>query len=89
MEVPADTTGSLWPLDLMIFGAIYLLWAVLLLLRAYSGVHPGSTEPFQDVVFGLKLHGNPARIAMAVQALIFGVSSIGILMQCAGACSSR
>ena len=76
-----DGTRNRWPLDLMIFAAIYLVWAVLLLLRAYSGAHPGSTEPFQDVVFGVKLYDNQARLAMAVQSLIFGASSVGILLR--------
>lgn len=76
-----DDSRNRWPLDLRIFAAIYLLWAALLLLRAFSGAHLGSTEPFQDVVFGVKLYGNPARIGMAVQAMIFASFSIGILLR--------
>ena len=76
-----DDSPNRWPIDLRIFGAIYLLWSALLLLRAFSGAQPGSGEPFQDVVFGIKLYGQPARIGMAVQALTFAAFSIGILMR--------
>ena len=74
-----DDSGNRWPLDLRVFGALCLLWAVLLFLRAVSGAQPGSTEPFQDVIFGVKLYGNPARLAMALQALMFVAFSIGII----------
>jgi hypothetical protein len=74
-----DESGNRWPIDLRVFGAICFLWAVLLLLRAFSGAQPGSSEPFQDVIFGVKLYGNPARLAMALQALMFAAFSVGIL----------
>jgi hypothetical protein len=74
-----DDSGNRWPLDLRIFGAVCLVWAALLLLRAFSGAQPGSSEPFQDVILGVKLYGNPARLAMALQALMFAAFSIGIL----------
>ncbi|MGH7780353.1 MAG: hypothetical protein ACREQR_11055 [Candidatus Binataceae bacterium] len=77
----SDESHSRWPLDLRIFAVIFLLWAAQLALRAFFGAHPGSTEQFQDVVFGLKLYDNPARVAMAVQALIFAAFSIGILLR--------
>jgi hypothetical protein len=76
-----DDFRNRWPLDLRIFAVVYLLWAGLLLLRAFSGAHPGTGEPFQDVVFGLKFYDNAARIAMAIQALIFATFSIGMLLR--------
>ena len=76
-----NESGIRWPLDLRLFAGIFLIWSALLFLRAISGAHPGSSEPFQDVVLGVKLYGHPARIGMALQALIFGSFSIGILLQ--------
>ena len=41
----------------------------------------GRSADFEDVIFGVKFHGDEARVTMALQAIVIGVFGIGILMR--------
>jgi hypothetical protein len=78
MAIPAQRRQ--WPLDLRIFAGICAAWGTLLLLRVAFD-HGSAGNPFQDVFFGVKHYGHEARMTMAVQAVVFLVFGIGVLMR--------
>jgi hypothetical protein len=66
-----------WPRDLRVFGALSLLWAVVLIARAVFNLSAGAT-PLEDVIFGVKFYGDEARVTMALQAATIAAFGIGI-----------
>lgn len=68
-----------WPRDLRIFADLCVVWSAVLLARALFNLSAGGV-PIEDVIFGVKFHGDQARVTMALQAVVIGAFGIGILM---------
>jgi hypothetical protein len=68
-----------WRRDLRIFAGICILWSAVLMTRSIFNLSAGGV-PLEDVIFGVKFYANQARVTMALQAIIFVVFAIGILM---------
>ncbi len=69
-----------WPLDFRIFAGLCVFWSIVLLARAVFNLTAGGV-PIEDVIFGVKFHGDQARLTMALQAIVIGSFGIGILMR--------
>jgi hypothetical protein len=69
-----------WPLDFRIFAGLCVFWSIVLLARSVLNLSAGGI-PIEDVVFGVKFHGDEARVTMALQAVVIGAFGIGILMR--------
>jgi hypothetical protein len=71
-----------WRRDLLAFGGLCTFWGAVLMLRVLTGdpLKPPA-EPFQDVFLGVKFFGRTAQMTMIVQAVIYAVFGIGILMR--------
>jgi hypothetical protein len=67
--------------DLLVFAVLCTLWSALLIFRVVTR-DPFSSQayPFQDVFLGVKFYGRFAHITMAIQATIYGLLGIGILL---------
>ena len=68
------------PLDFRIFAVLCILWSLFLFARAIFNLSAGGV-PIEDVIFGIKFHGNEARLTMALQAIVIASFGIGILMR--------
>lgn len=68
-----------WPRDLQIFASICVVWSVVLIARALFNLSAGGV-PIEDVIFGVKFHGDEARVTMALQAVVIAAFGIGILV---------
>jgi hypothetical protein len=68
------------PQDLQIFAGLCVLWSAVLMARAIFNLSAGGA-PIEDVIFGVKFHGDRARVTMALQAVIIAAFGIGILMR--------
>lgn len=66
------------PRDFRIFAGLCIVWSVVLLMRALFNLSAGGA-PIEDVIFGVKFHGDEARITMALQAVVIGAYGTGIL----------
>ena len=69
-----------WPRDLQIFASLCAVWSVVLIARALFNLSAGGV-PIEDVIFGVKFHGDQARVTMALQAAVIAAFGIGILMR--------
>ena len=69
-----------WPRDFRIFGGLCVLWSLVLFARAIFNLSGGGM-PIEDVIFGIKFHGDQARVTMALQAIVIGAFGIGIVMR--------
>lgn len=69
-----------WPRDLQIFAGLCVVWSAVLLARALFNLSAGGV-PIEDVIFGVKFHGDRARVTMALQAVVIAAFGIGILMR--------
>ncbi len=69
-----------WPRDFRIFAGLCILWSAVLLARSAFNLSGGGV-PIEDVIFGVKFHGDEARLTMALQAIVIGAFGIGILMR--------
>jgi len=69
-----------WPRDFQIFAGVCILWSAVLIARALFNLSAGGA-PIEDVIFGVKFHGDEARVTMALQAIIIASFGIGILMR--------
>jgi uncharacterized membrane protein (UPF0136 family) len=69
-----------WPRDFRIFAAFCVLWSAVLLMRALFNLSAGGA-PIEDVIFGVKFHGDEARATMALQAVVIASFGIGILLR--------
>lgn len=69
-----------WPRDLQIFAGLCVVWSAVLLARALFNLSAGGV-PVEDVIFGVKFHGDQARVTMALQAVVIAAFGIGILMR--------
>jgi hypothetical protein len=67
-----------WPRDFRIFAGLCIFWSAVLLIRAIFNLSAGGV-PIEDVIFGVKFHGDEARVTMALQAIIIAAFGIGIL----------
>jgi hypothetical protein len=67
------------PLDFRIFAVLCIFWSLFLFARAIFNLSAGGV-PIEDVIFGIKFHGNEARLTMALQAIVIATFGIGILM---------
>jgi len=57
------------------------LWAALLTFRVVArDPFRSPIEPFQVVFFGVKFYGHAAHVTMTIQAIIYAVFGIGILL---------
>jgi len=72
------TRDQRWPLDLVIFGGLCALWSLVLLARVIFDVRAG-TDPFEDVLLGVKFYGSAARVTMAIQAVTIATFGVGML----------
>lgn len=70
--------SSRWPRDFRIFAGLCIAWSAFLFARAIFNLSAGGV-PLEDVIFGVKFHGNEARLTMALQAIVIAVFGIGIL----------
>ena len=79
MAIPVQ--GDRWHRDLLVFAVLCTLWSALLIFRVVTR-DPFSSQayPFQDVFLGVKFCGRFAHITMAIQATIYGLLGIGILL---------
>jgi hypothetical protein len=68
-----------WPLDFRIFAGLCVFWSIVLLARSIFSLAAGGAPNFEDVIFGVKFHGDEARVTMALQAIVVGSFGIGIL----------
>ena len=68
-----------WPLDFRIFAGLCVFWSIVLLARSIFSLAAGGAPNFEDVIFGVKFHGDEARVTMALQAIVIGSFGIGIL----------
>ena len=68
-----------WPLDFRIFAGLCVFWSIVLLARSIFNLAAGGVPNFEDVVFGVKFHGDEARVTMALQAIVIAAFGIGIL----------
>jgi hypothetical protein len=68
-----------WPRDFQIFAGLCIFWSVVLFARSIFNLSAGGV-PIEDVVFGVKFHGDEARVTMALQAIIIASFGIGILV---------
>jgi hypothetical protein len=69
-----------WPRDFQIFAGLCVVWSVILMARALFNLSAGGV-PIEDVIFGVKFHGEQARVTMALQAVVIAAFGIGILMR--------
>jgi len=67
-----------WPRDFRIFAGLCILWAAVLLARSVFNLSAGGV-PIEDVIFGVKFHGDDARVTMALQAIVIAAFGIGII----------
>jgi hypothetical protein len=72
--------GDSFPRDFRIFAGICVLWSLVLFVRSIFNLSGGGV-PIEDVIFGIKFHGDQARLTMALQAVVIGAFGIGILMR--------
>lgn len=72
--------GNSWPRDFRIFAGLCIVWSLVLLARSLFDLSAGGV-PIEDVIFGVKFHGDEARVTMALQAIIIASFGIGILMR--------
>jgi uncharacterized membrane protein len=79
LMAPSEATER-WPRDFQIFAALCILWSAVLLMRAIFNMSAGGAS-IEDVIFGVKFHGDEARVTMALQAVIIASFGIGILMR--------
>jgi hypothetical protein len=70
-----------WPIDLRIFGAAALLWAVMVVLRVFFQEDVLPADPLEAVIAGLKFHGENARIVLLLEAAVFWSFGIGIIAE--------
>jgi hypothetical protein len=71
-----------WPVDLRIFGAIFAIWGVSLLVRVFTQSGLGeAADPAQAVIFGYKLYGVGARLVLLVLSAVYAFFGIGMLTQ--------
>jgi hypothetical protein len=75
----ADDADGL-PRDFRIFAGLCILWSAVLLARSIFNLTAGGV-PLEDVIFGVKFHGDEARVTMALQAIIIAAFGIGILQR--------
>jgi len=68
------------PRDFRIFAGLCILWSAVLLARSIFNLTAGGV-PLEDVIFGVKFHGDEARVTMALQAIIIAAFGIGILLR--------
>ncbi|MGA7869383.1 MAG: hypothetical protein WCA22_00650 [Candidatus Binatus sp.] len=68
-----------WPRDFRIFAGLCILWSAVLITRASFNLSAGA--PIEDVIFGVKFHGDQARVTMALQAAVIAAFGIGISMR--------
>ena len=61
-----------WPLDFRIFAGLCVFWSIVLLARSIFNLAAGGVPNFEDVIFGVKFHGDEARVTMALQAIVIG-----------------
>jgi hypothetical protein len=69
-----------WPRDFRIFAGVAIAWSLVLFARSIFNLSAGGV-PLEDVIFGVKLYGNEARLTMALQAIVIAAFGIGILMR--------
>ena len=74
--MPAE--GNSFPRDFRIFAGLCVFWSLVLFARAIFDLSGGGM-PIEDVLFGIKFHGDQARLTMALQAILIGAFGIGIL----------
>jgi hypothetical protein len=67
-----------WPRDFRVFAGACIVWSAVLLARSVFNLSGGGI-PLEDVIFGVKFHGDEARLTMALQAVVIGAFGIGIL----------
>jgi hypothetical protein len=67
-----------WPRDFRIFAGLCILWSVVLLARSILNLSAAGV-PIEDVIFGVKFHGEEARVTMALQAIVIAAFGIGII----------
>ena len=79
LMAPSEATER-WPQDFRIFAGLCVLWSAVLLMRALFNLSAGGA-PIEDVIFGVKFHGDDARVTMALQAIIIASFGTGILMR--------
>ena len=72
--------GNSFSLDFRIFAGLCVAWSLVLFVRAIFDLSGGGM-PIEDVLFGIKFHGDQARLTMALQAIVIGAFGIGILMR--------
>ncbi len=71
-----------WPVDLKIFAAIFVVWALGLIVRVFTQSGIGdAADPVQAVIFGSKFYGLIARFVLLGQATVISFFAIGILAQ--------
>jgi hypothetical protein len=75
----ADDADRL-PRDFGIFAGLCILWSAVLLARSIFNLTAGGV-PLEDVIFGVKFHGDEARVTMALQAIIIATFGVGILLR--------
>lgn len=75
----ADDADGL-PRDFRIFAGLCIVWSAVLLARSIFNLAAGGV-PLEDVIFGVKFHGDEARVTMALQAIIIAAFGIGILLR--------
>jgi hypothetical protein len=67
-----------WKRDFRIFAGLCILWSAVLLARSVFNLSAGGV-PIEDVIFGVKFHGDEARVTMALQAIVIAAFGIGII----------
>ena len=67
------------PLDFRMFAGLCIFWSLFLFARAIFNLSAGGV-PIEDVIFGIKFHGDEARVTMALQAIVIAAFGIGILL---------
>ncbi len=77
----ADESSQRWPADLRIFGAVAVLWSVLLVLRVFFQEDVLMGDPLEAVIAGLKFHGESARIVLLLEAAVFWSFGVGIIAE--------
>ena len=70
--------GDRWPRDFRIFAGLCILWSLVLFARSIFNLSGGGAQ-IEDVIFGVKFHGDEARVTMALQAIIIAAFGIGIV----------
>ena len=79
MTAITDTGCARWPRDLKVFAILTALWASALTARMLiRDLMPYATAQLDAVIFGMRFVGHPARLVLAVQAMIGFSIAIGI-----------